>query len=101
MESRFLVLDSSLRRWNLDLVGFQIRLAVFGISKPRNLGSRIKIFPHSGFWILDFTRTILPDSEIRIPLGTCQKLAGGEWGGGGVETEGGSQLFETQKREGS
>ena len=23
------------------------------------------------------------------------------WGGGGVETEGGSQLFETQKREGS
>ena len=30
-------------------------------------------------------------------LGTCQKLAGGE----GVETEGGSQLFETQKREGS
>ena len=31
-------------------------------------------------------------------LGTCQKLAGGE---GGVETQGGSQLFETQKREGS
>ena len=30
-------------------------------------------------------------------LGTCQKLAGGR----GVETEGGSQLFETQKREGS
>ena len=32
-------------------------------------------------------------------LGTCQKLAGG--GGGGVETEGGAQLFEPQKREGS
>ena len=30
-------------------------------------------------------------------LGTCQKLAEGE----GVETEGGSQLFEPQKREGS
>ena len=30
-------------------------------------------------------------------LGTCQKLARGR----GVETEGGSQLFETQKREGS
>ena len=30
-------------------------------------------------------------------LGTCQKWAGGR----GVETEGGSQLFGTQKREGS
>ena len=33
----------------------------------------------------------------RSSLGTCQKLAGGR----GVETAGGSQLFETQKREGS
>ena len=33
-----------------------------------------------------------------LTLGTCHKLAGGR---GGVETEGGSQLFETQKREGS
>ena len=33
-------------------------------------------------------------------LGTCQKFAGGR-GGGGVETGGGSQRFETQKREGS
>ena len=31
--------------------------------------------------------------------GTCQKLAGGE-GGGGVETEGGSQLFETAEKGG-
>ena len=30
--------------------------------------------------------------------GTCQKLAGGE--GGGVETEGGSQLFETAEKGG-
>ena len=30
-------------------------------------------------------------------LGTCQKLAGGE---GGVETEGGSQLFETAEKGG-
>ena len=29
--------------------------------------------------------------------GTCQKLAGGE---GGVETEGGSQLFETAEKGG-
>ena len=34
----------------------------------------------------------------RFSLGTCQKLAG--WRGGG-ETGEGSQLFETQKREGS
>ena len=33
-------------------------------------------------------------------LGTCQKLAGGEEGGGGVETEGGSQLFETAEKGG-
>ena len=32
--------------------------------------------------------------------GTCQKLAGGEGGGGGVETEGGSQLFETAEKGG-
>ena len=32
-------------------------------------------------------------------LGTCQKLAGGE-GGGGVETEGGSQLFDTAEKGG-
>ena len=32
-------------------------------------------------------------------LGTCQKFAGGRVGG--VETGGGSQRFETQKREGS
>ena len=30
-----------------------------------------------------------------VDLGTCRKLAGGR----GVETGGGSQLFETQKRE--
>ena len=35
-------------------------------------------------------------------LGTSQKFAGaGGEGGGGMETEGGSQRFETQKREGS
>ena len=34
-------------------------------------------------------------------LGTSQKFAGAGGKGGGVETEGGSQRFETQKREGS
>ena len=32
--------------------------------------------------------------------GTCQKLAGREEGGGGVETEGESQLFETAEKGG-
>ena len=36
-------------------------------------------------------------SRLYLSLGTCQKLAGGM----GVEIEGGAQLFETQKREGS
>ena len=36
-------------------------------------------------------------SRLYLSLGTCQKLAGVR----GVEIEGGSQLFETQKREGS
>ena len=38
---------------------------------------------------------------IFLILGTCQKLAGG-WGGGGegVETEGGSQRFETAEKGG-
>ena len=34
-------------------------------------------------------------------LGTSQKFAGAGGGRGGVETEGVSQRFETQKREGS
>ena len=38
--------------------------------------------------------------QLHVSLGTCQELAGGG-GGGGVETESGSQLFETQEREGS
>ena len=33
-------------------------------------------------------------------LRTCQKLAGGAGEGGGVETEGGSQLFETAEKGG-
>ena len=33
-------------------------------------------------------------------LGTCLKLAGGLGGRGGVENRGGSQFFETFKREG-
>ena len=32
--------------------------------------------------------------------GTCQKLAGREEEGGGVETEGGSKLFETAEKGG-
>ena len=36
---------------------------------------------------------VLPNMCL-LYLGTCQKLAGG----GGVETEGGSQLFETTEK---
>ena len=50
----------------------------------------------------------IEDMKILLPfcqrlLGTSQKFAGAGGGGegGGVETEGGSQRFETQKREGS
>ena len=42
-------------------------------------------------FIAEYRKRFLPH------LGTCQKLAGG---GGGVETEGGSQLFETAEKEG-
>ena len=58
------------------------------------------------FWRIDLRSCCFQIDELRFrargdafrSLGTCQKLAGG---GGGVETERGSQLFEPQKREGS
>ena len=43
---------------------------------------------------------LLVPSPFFFCQGTCQKLARGKGGGGSVETEGGSQLFETQKKNG-
>ena len=66
---------------------------------------RNSIFPYlvsASDWLNEIShaaRKHYPDLDSDASLGTCQKLAGG--GGRGVETEGGSQRFETQKREGS
>ena len=45
---------------------------------------------------ITFKGTLIKTLLETLWLGTCQKLAGG----GGVETEGGSQLFETAEKGG-
>ena len=56
--------------------------------------------PHSFKYEPGFLRCTQSWYCVSCMEGTCQKLAGREEGGGGVETEGGSKLFETAEKGG-